>query len=78
MQNRARVIETLFRTGKGGREPLAPPGEGGTHIHYQASRQTGIGTKTSRQPGAATDVEYLAWKHGVTVSEVRRILKEAE
>lgn len=74
--SRARVIETLFRHGKGGLEPLAPPGEGGTHIHYQGSRQAGIGCKTSRSASACTDEEWLAYRHGLTVAEVRRMLAE--
>lgn len=75
--DRARVIETMFRAGKGGREPLAPPGEGGNHVHYQSTRRIGVGCVTSRPAGAATDEEWLAFKHGLTVAQVRQILKEA-
>lgn len=74
--SRARAVESMFRAGSKGREPLAPPGEGGNHIHYASSRRTGIGSVTSRKPGAATDEEYLAWLHGLTVAEVRRIMAE--
>lgn len=75
--DRARVIETMFRAGKGGREPLAPPGEGGSHVHYAASRRIGVGVITSRNPHAASDEEFLAWRHGLTVTEVRKIIAEA-
>lgn len=74
--HRARVVETLFRSGKGGREPLAPPGEGGNHVHYQSSRQNGIGSVTSRPAGASTPEELLAFIHGLTVAEVRQMLAE--
>lgn len=74
--NRARVVETLFRAGKSGREPLAPPGEGGTHIHYQGTKQIGIGCRTSRPAAACTDEEWLAFRHGLTVAEVRQMLAE--
>lgn len=76
MASRARVVETLFRSGKGGREPLAPPGEGGSHIHYQSTRRVGVGAVTSRPAGGCTDEELLAFTHGLTVGEVRRILAE--
>lgn len=75
--SRARPVESMFRAGAKGREPLAPPGEGGTHVHYVASRQVGIGSVTSRHPAASTDEEFLAWRHGLTVAEVRKLLAEA-
>lgn len=75
--DRARAIETLFRKGKGGLEPLAPPNEGGTHVHYQATRLCGVGCKTSRSPAASTDEEWLAFQHGITVAEVRKLIAEA-
>lgn len=74
---RARGVESMFRAGSKGREPLAPPGEGGSHVHYQSSRQTGIGCVTSRPAGAASDEEFLAWLHGITVTEVRQLMAEA-
>lgn len=74
--NRARVVETLFRSGKGGREPLAPPGEGGTHVHHQSSRRCGIGAVTSRPAGASTNEELLAFMHGLTIAQVRQMLAE--
>lgn len=74
---RTRVIESMFRSGARGREPLAPPGEGGNHVHYQASRRIGVGCVTSRPASASTAEEYLAFKHGLTIAEVRKILKES-
>lgn len=74
---RARINETLFRTTAHGREALAPPGEGGTHVHYTPHRRAGLGCVTSRPPGALTDEEYLALEHGLTLAQVRAILREA-
>lgn len=58
---RARVHETLFRHGPKGREAMAPPGEGGDHVHYQAKKSVGIGCVTSRPRPAVTFWEQLAW-----------------
>lgn len=77
MTQRARINETVFRQSARGREALAPPGEGGTHIHYQSSRRIGIGCITSKRPGTLTDIEYLALKHGLTVAQVTQYLREA-
>lgn len=74
---RARINETLFRTTAHGREALAPPGEGGSHVHYQPRRRVGLGCVTSRPAGSLTDEEYLALEHGLTLAQVRAILKEA-
>lgn len=71
---RTRVYESMFRRGPKGLEPLAPPGEGGAHIHYVTSKRSGIGCITSRRAGSLTDEEFLALKHGLTVAEVRRLL----
>lgn len=78
MTQRARINETMFRATAHGREALAPPGEGGTHVHYVATRQIGIGCITSRRPGTLTDLEYLALKHGLTVAQVQKFLAEAQ
>lgn len=59
---RARVHETLFRHGAKGREALAPPGEGGDHVHYQPQKHVGIGVVTSRPRPAVTFWEQLAWE----------------
>jgi hypothetical protein len=74
---RARIDEALFRQTARGREALAPPGEGGTHVHYQSPRHVGIGCITSKRPGSLSDLEYLAIKHGLTVEQVRKFLEEA-
>ncbi len=75
---RARINETLFRTTAHGREALAPPSEGGTHIHYTGMRRVGLGCVTSRPPGSLTDEEFLALQHGMTLAEVRAVLSEAQ
>lgn len=59
---RARVHETLFRRGVKGREAMAPPGEGGTHVHYQASKSVSVGCVTSRPHPEITFWELLAWQ----------------
>lgn len=59
---RARVHETLFRRGSKGREAMAPPGEGGSHVHYQAAKSVGVGCKTSRPHPEITFWELLAWQ----------------
>lgn len=78
---RARVHETLFRSTAGGREPLAPPGEGGTHVHYQPSRRVGIGCVTSKPAGMRpklTFFEMLALRLGVTLAEAKRLHAEGK
>ena len=74
---RARINETLFRTTAHGREALAPPGEGGTHVHYVGCKRVGLGCVTSRPAGALTDEEFLALQHGMTLAQVRAVLREA-
>ena len=78
---RARVQETMFRQSATGREPLAPPGEGGTHIHYTPTRQSGIGCITSHPAGMRTKLtffEMLALKLGVTLAEAKRLHAEGK
>ena len=77
MTQRARIDECVFRWSAKGREALAPPGEGGCHIHYQGTRKVGIGSITSKRPGAMTDIEWLAIRNGMTVVEVMKALEEA-
>lgn len=45
-----RAVVSHYRSGGGGREPLAAPGEGGDHIHYQPPRHQGLGVILSRRP----------------------------
>lgn len=85
---RARVHETLFRRGAKGREAMAPPGEGGTHIHYEASKKIGVGCITSRKQPEITFWELLAWQlsgegdpqralvPGCTVAQAKRMYDE--
>lgn len=61
MVSRARVHETLFRHGSKGREPLAPPNEGGTHVHYQNFKSVSLGCISSRKHREVTFWERLAW-----------------
>lgn len=77
MTNRERMDEGVFRTTAAGREPLATPRDA-SHVHYIPTRSTGLGCITSRRPGAASDIEYLAFKHGLTVVQVMQILEEAK
>lgn len=85
---RARVHETLFRHSSGGREPLAPPREGGDHVHYQPRRSAGLGVITSRARPTHTFWELLAWElsgagdpsraivPGCTVSQAKALHRE--
>lgn len=62
MIQRARIQETLFRHSAKGREALAPPGEGGHHVHYQPLKRSGLGTITSSAHPTSTFWELLAWR----------------
>ena len=78
---RARVQETMFRSTAGGREPLAPPGEGGTHVHYAPSKRSGIGCITSHpagMPAKLTFFEMLALRLGVTLAEAKKLHAEGK
>ena len=59
---RARANEFLYRHSARGREPLAPPREGGDHVHYQPKRSAGLGVITSRNKPTHTFWELLAWE----------------
>jgi hypothetical protein len=71
--SRARVNETLFRRSSKGREALAPPGEGGEHVHYQHRRSVGIGCITSTNKQPVTFWEMLAYELGVTVTTAKEL-----
>lgn len=71
--SRARVNESLFRRSSKGREALAPPGEGGEHVHYQHHRSVGVGCVTSRKDGGVTFWEMLAFELGVNVQTAREL-----
>jgi len=71
--------DSLFRSTAQGREPLAPPGAGGFHVHVPVMRRAGIGSKTSIAGATGppvyqrmTDLEYLAITSGKTVRELLR------
>jgi hypothetical protein len=54
---------------------LAPPGEGGTHVHYEPRKSVGIGCITSRK-GELTFFERLAFELGVNVSTARKLWEQ--
>jgi hypothetical protein len=70
---RARTHETLFRHGPKGREALAPPGEGGEHVHYQPKKSTGLGCITSRPKPSVTFWEVLAYELGCNVTTAKEL-----
>jgi hypothetical protein len=61
-----------FRARRGGREILPPAGHGVERVRLKETHRVGIGSITSRQ--TATDLEVLAFIHGITVTEVKRRL----
>jgi len=76
MISRARINETMFRHSAKGREALAPPGEGGTHVHYEPRRSVGVGSITSRRQPTATFWEVLAYELGCNVTTAKRLWEE--
>lgn len=75
MPSAARINESVFRTTAGGREALAPPSEGGDHVHYQPKGRVGLGCITSRPRNAVTFMEVVAFEAGCTVAEIEELLK---
>ena len=61
-----------FRARRGGREILPPAGHGVDRVVIRDCSRAGIGCITSRE--RATDLEVLAYMHGITVAEVQRRL----
>lgn len=80
MIRRQRPDETQFRHGPGGREPLAPPGAGGDHVHYTPKKSVGIGCITSRRdPATFTQLsffEQLAFELKCSVATARKLFDE--
>jgi len=74
--SRARVNESMFRHTAHGREALAPPGEGGEHVHYQPRRSVGIGCVTSRPESKITFWERLAYELGVHVDTAKKLWEQ--
>lgn len=71
-----RIQDALFRQTARGREPLATPNEGGSHVHYQSMKRVGVGCITSRpagKPKPLTFYEMLAIRLGVDVATARRL-----
>jgi len=73
-----RVKETLFRHTAKGREALAAPGQGGTHVFYEPRRSVGLGCITSRRTQPPTFFERLAYELGVHISVAKRMWREGE
>jgi hypothetical protein len=74
---RSRIEESSFRHSARGREPLAPPGAGGTHIHYSGSSRSGIGCITSRDKRSEiTFFELLAYELKCNVATAKRLYEE--
>ena len=76
MISRARINESMFRHAAGGREALAPPGEGGEHVHYQPRKSVGIGCITSKPASTVTFWERLAYELGVNVDTARKLWEQ--
>jgi hypothetical protein len=76
VSNFGRLESSLYRTTATGREPLAAPNEGGTHVHFIGLKRVGLGCITSRRRGEIvppTFYERLAYELGVNVAEARRL-----
>jgi len=71
--SRARINESMFRHTSKGREALAPPGEGGEHVHYQPKKSVGIGCITSRPRPSVTFFEVLAYEMGCNVQTAKEL-----
>lgn len=70
------LIEGLFRNTAKGREPLATPNSGGSHVHYSRRERVGIGCITSRPANCcqpATFYEQLAVRLGVHIDVAKRL-----
>ena len=74
----ARVHETIFRHSARGREALAPPGEGGSHVHYEPRRSVGLGCITSRRQPELTFFERLALELGVNLATAKQMWQEGK
>jgi len=72
---RARANESLFRRSSKGREALAPPGEGGSHVHYQPKKSVSLGCITSRPKSSSgvTFFEMLAYELGCNVATAKAL-----
>ena len=78
MHERARANESRFRHTAAGREAIAPPNEGGSHVHYQPRRSVGLGCITSKPRPTVTFLEVLSYETGLTVEQVRKALERDE
>jgi len=71
-----RTQDRHYRHSARGREPLAAPGQGGDHVHYQPTTKAGIGCITSRPQTTHTFFELLAFELGCTVTAAKRAYEE--
>jgi len=67
--------ETSFRHGKRGREAMVPAGQG-DKIHFQPSKQAGLGCITSRPNPTVTFWEVLAYEMGVNVTQAKQMWEQ--
>jgi len=74
----ARAVETMFRHTARGREALAPPGEGGSHVHYEPRKGVGLGCITSRRQPELTFFERLALELGVNLATAKQLWQEGK
>lgn len=73
--NHRATEETSFRHGKRGREAMAPAGQG-DQLHYQPSKQSGLGCITSRPRPTVTFWECLAYELGVNVTQAKQMWEQ--
>jgi hypothetical protein len=74
--DRARTSECQFRRSGGGREELAPPNHGGTHVHYSSRERVGIGCITSRPRPTITFFERLAFELKCSVETAKQLYSQ--
>lgn len=69
----AKLDDGRFRWVLGKRYPLEHPHG---QSQYEPRRGTGIGAITSRSRHATTDAEWIAFRHGITVTQAEQLLRE--
>lgn len=74
--DRARTSECQFRRVSGGREQMAPPNQGGTHVHYSVRERVGIGCITSRPRPTVTFFEQLAYELGCNAETAKKLYEQ--
>jgi hypothetical protein len=74
--DRPRSSECQFRRSKSGREELAPPNQGGTHVPYSSRERAGIGCVTSKPAGGITFFEQLAFELKCSVATAKKLYEQ--